>query len=228
MHFEICVEDSSTVKLLEHLVPKFLGPQGEPHRWRLHPYKGIGRLPKDLKPTGDPNKRILLDQLPRLLRGFGKTPGVDMIVVVLDLDDRNCVGFLEELKQLADACGMESKTLFRLAVEETESWYFGDRDALKKAYPRAKDKVLDAYSQDSICGAWERLADALHPGGSAAIKKNGWPAPGQIKHEWAEKIGPLMEPNRNVSPSFGKLRDGLRRLAGAGAIDGGRTTPAPS
>jgi hypothetical protein len=36
--------------------------------------------------------------------------------------------------------------------------------------------------------------------------------PGQIKCEWAEKIGPLLEPERNVSPSFGKLRDGLRRL----------------
>ena len=26
------------------------------------------------------------------------------------------------------------------------------------------------------------------------------------------KIGPLLEPDRNVSPSFGKLGDGLRRL----------------
>jgi len=37
-------------------------------------YKGIGRLPKNLKGTSDPSKRILLDQLPKLLRGYGKMP----------------------------------------------------------------------------------------------------------------------------------------------------------
>jgi hypothetical protein len=76
--------------------------------------------------------------------------------------------------------------------------------------------VLNRYVQDSVCDTWELLADAVHAGGSAAIKKAGWPLPGQIKCEWAEKIGPLLEPNRNTSPSFGKLRDGLRRLAAAG------------
>jgi hypothetical protein len=217
MNFEICVEDSSTVKLLEHLLPKLFGPKGEDHDWRLHPYKGVGRLSKGLKPKTDASKRILLDQLPRILRGFGKSPGVDMIVVVVDADDRNCAAFLGELKQKAVECGAASKTLFRLAVEETEAWYFGDQQALMKAYPRAKAKVLSEYEQDSICGTWERLADALHPGGSAAIKQSGWPTAGQIKHEWAEKIGPMMEPDRNVSPSFGKLRDGLRRLANAEA-----------
>lgn len=44
------------------------------------------------------------------------------------------------------------------------------------------------------------------------IKKTRWPLPGQVKHEWAEKIGPLLDPERNVSPSFIRLRDGLRRL----------------
>ncbi len=213
MHIEFCVEDSSTVKLLEHLVPRLLGPNGQRHSWHIHPYKGIGRIPTKLKPKTDATKRILLDQLPRLLRGFGKNPHVNMVVVVLDSDDRNCATFMVELKQLAHQCGMESKTLFRLAIEETEAWYFGDRNALTKAYPNSKTKVLNEYTQDSICGTWERLADALHPGGSASIAKSGWPAAGELKHEWAERIGPLMDPDQNVSPSFGKLRDGLRRLA---------------
>jgi hypothetical protein len=56
------------------------------------------------------------------------------------------------------------------------------------------------------------LADAVYPGGSVAIKKAGWPLPGQVKHQWAERIGPLLDPDSNGSPSFGKLRDGLRRL----------------
>jgi len=56
------------------------------------------------------------------------------------------------------------------------------------------------------------LADAVHPGGAAAIKKAGWPLPGQVKHDWALRIVPLMDFEQNASPSFRKLRDGLRRL----------------
>lgn len=34
----------------------------------------------------------------------------------------------------------------------------------------------------------------------------------QLKRQWAEHIAPLMDIEHNQSPSFGKLRDGLRRL----------------
>lgn len=212
MHIEILVEDSSGEKLLEAVLPKLLGDYGNPHTWNMHSYKGIGRIPKNLKGNDDPAKRILLDQLPRLLQGYGRTPGIDAVVVVLDTDKRNCVDFLSELKALAAGCNPAPNALFRLAIEEVEAWYLGDRQALESAYPRAKADVLNRYVQDSACDTWELLADAVYPGGSAAIKKVGWPLPGQLKHEWAEKIGPLLEPDRNVSPSFGKLRDGLRRL----------------
>ena len=217
MHIEIVVEDASGGKLLESLLPKLLGTPGEPHTWRVHAYKGIGRIPKNLNAVGDPAKRILLDQLPRLLRGYGKTPGIDVVVVVLDSDRRNCADFLAELNALAAGCNPAPTALFRIAIEEMEAWYFGDRQALTEAYPKAKIEVLQRYQQDSVCGTWEHLADAIYPGGSAAIKKAGWPLPGQVKHEWAEKIGPLLEPDRNQSPSFGKLREGLRRLVSEGA-----------
>jgi hypothetical protein len=160
----------------------------------------------------DPAKRILLDQLPRLLQGYGKTPGIDAVVVVLDTDRRDCKAFLQELKSLAESCSPAPRTLFRLAIEEMEAWYLGDRAALLRAFPRARREVLDRYEQDSVCGTWELLADAVHAGGAAAIKKVGWPLPGQLKHEWAEKIGPFMSIHHNESPSFGSFRDGLTRL----------------
>lgn len=212
MHIEILVEDRSGERLLTAVLPKLLGEQGNPHTWRVHGYKGIGRIPKNLNASRDPAKRILLDQLPKLLRGYGNTPGIDAVVVVLDSDQRNCVDFLSELKALAASCKPAPKTLFRLAIEEMEAWYFGDRQALITAYPGAKAEVLQRYQQDSVCGTWELLADAIYPGGASVIKKSGWPLPGQVKHEWAEKIGPLLDPDRNRSPSFGKLREGLRRL----------------
>jgi hypothetical protein len=198
---------------MEVVLPKLLGEQGNPHSWRVHGYKGIGRIPKNMNAGAAPAKRMLLDQLPRMLKGYGKTPGIDAVLVVLDTDKRNCVEFLAELKALLAGCNPAPNTVFQLAIEEAEAWYLGDRQALEEAYPRAKADVLNRYVQDSACGTWELLADAIYTGGSAAIRKAGWPLPGQIKHEWAEKIGPLLDPDRNVSPSFGKLRDGLRRLA---------------
>ena len=212
MHIEVLVEDSSGEKLLAQLLPQILGEQGAPHTWRLKAYKGIGRIPQGLTAKVDPAKRILLDQLPKILRGYGKSPGYDAVVVVLDSDRRDCKAFLQELKSVADKCEPAPNTLFRLAIEEMEAWYFGDRAALLNAFPRAKRDVLDRYVQDSVCGTWELLADAVHAGGAAAIKKAGWPLPGQLKHEWAKKIGPFMDLHQNVSPSFGKFRDGLSKL----------------
>lgn len=212
MHIEVLVEDSSGERLLAQLLPQILGQQGDPHTWRLMSYKGIGRIPQGLTAKADPAKRILLDRLPKILRGYGKSPGYDAVVVVVDSDRRDCKEFLQELKSVADQCKPAPNTMFRLAIEEIEAWYLGDRAALLDAYPRAKRDVLDRYVQDSVCGTWEMLADAIHVGGAAAIKKAGWPLPGQLKHEWAERIGPFMRLNQNVSPSFGKLRDGLISL----------------
>lgn len=213
MHIELLVEDSSGAVLVDTLVPKVIGPQGSPHSWRVHAYKGIGRLPKGLKGGSDPAKRALLDQLPRLLAGYGKTPGIDAVVVLLDSDERNCKEFLQELKGLLGRCDPAPDTLFRLAIEEMEAWHLGDRAALLAAYPRARKDVLGRYVQDSVCGTWELIADAVHPGGAAAVKKAGWPLPGQLEHEWAARISPHMDVAANQSPSFCRFRDGLRRLA---------------
>ena len=69
MHIEVLVEDSSGAKLLETLLPNLIGSHGERNTWRIHAYKGIGRLPVGLSAKADPAKRALLDQLPRLLSG---------------------------------------------------------------------------------------------------------------------------------------------------------------
>ena len=212
MHLEFLVEDSSGARLVESLLPRIIGPHGEPHTWRVVDYKGIGRLPKGLGGTADPAKRALLNQLPRVLSGYGKTPGYDAVVVVVDNDDRDCRAFLAELQQVLAQCNPAPTTMFRLAIEEMEAWLLGDRPALLAAYPRAKKDVLARYQQDRVCGTWELLANAVYPGGHAAIKKAGWPLPGQVKHTWAERMGPLMDVEANASPSFGKFRDGVRHL----------------
>lgn len=51
--------------------------------------------------------------------------------------------------------------LFRLAIEETESWFIADVDAVLAAYPKAQTQRLRRIVADDIVGAWEELAAAL-------------------------------------------------------------------
>ena len=216
MHFEILVEDASGRIAVDTVLEKILGANGAPHSWRTHGYKGLGRIPKTLHGKTDPTKRILLDRLPRLLRGYGKSlDDSAAVVVVVDLDNRDCMAFKRELLAVLNACDPRPNTLFRIAIEESEAWLLGDRAAVKAACPHAEASVLNAYRQDAICGTWEALADAVHAGGAAALAKAGWPASGVAKCEWARKIAPHMDPDRNRSPSFRAFRDGVRRLAAA-------------
>src|ERR1017187_435427 len=217
MHFEILVEDASGELLLGSLLPKILGKNGDSHTWRTHAYKGIGKVPRDLRGKIDPWKRILLDRLPRILAGYGKSfRGTDSaVVVVVDLDDRDCIGFKQELLQVHERCHPRPKVLFRLAIEEMEAWLLGDRSAILKAFPRAKMNVLHSYRQDSICGTWETLAEALFPGGSAALKAEGYPRIGEEKCRWASLVGRQLDVEANLSPSLRVFKSGLLKLAGA-------------
>lgn len=221
MHFEILIEDASGKIALESILEKILGPNEQKHTYRIISYKGIGRIPKGLRGTTDPQKRILLDRVPKLLRGYGKSlqnvPAA--VIVVVDLDDRDCLVFKQEMFDILNTCNPPPTTLFRIAIEEGEAWLLGDRNAVKAAYPRAKEQVLNAYVQDSICGTWEKLADAVYPGESQKLKQLGWPYTGQAKCEWASKIAPHLDVESNQSRSFQVFRDGIRNLAKRGSGD---------
>ena len=69
MHFEILVEDQSGQKMLDILVPKIIGAD---HTCKVIAYKGVGRIPKNINAGVDASKRMLLGNLPRRLRGYGK------------------------------------------------------------------------------------------------------------------------------------------------------------
>ncbi|USR91864.1 DUF4276 family protein [Phormidium yuhuli AB48] len=218
MHFEILVEDISGKTALDIIIPKIIDISDK-NTFKINFYKGIGRIPKGLKPSSDPSKRILLDQLPKLIQGFGKTfsnyPANyhAVLIVICDLDDRCLSEFRRELFDCLEKCMIPPSTYFCIAIEEGEAWFLGDTNAIKKAYPNAKDVVLNEYSSDEICGTWEKLADALFPGGSKQLTKQGWQAIGKQKTEWAKTISPYMNVDANQSPSFCYFRDKLRYLA---------------
>jgi len=210
VHFEFLTEDQSSGKAMEILIPKLLGNE---ITFNIHPYKGIGHIPKGLRPKSDAKKRILLDHLPRILRGYGRNPHCGVIVIVCDLDKKNKRRFLSELQGVLDGCDPKPKTLFCLAIEEFEAWYLGDLPAVQKAYPRAKFGILNSYVNDSICDTWELLADAVCKGGSKALSEKGRQAIGEQKSIWATTISPHMNIDDNRSPSFNDMRTQLRCIA---------------
>jgi hypothetical protein len=209
MHYEILVEDQSGKEALEILVPKIISEQDT---FKIHSYKGIGRLPKNLTSNIDANKRILLDRLPSLLQGYGHSfqHYEGTVIVIPDLDTKNFNDFLAELKNVLNNCDPKPVTHFCIAIEEGEAWFLGDIDAIKLAYPDAKSQVLNSYDPDSICGTWEVLADAVYPGGSVKLKKEGYQTIGYNKSLWAKRISPYMNIENNNSPSFCHFRDKLR------------------
>ena len=211
MHLEILVEDQSGKIGLEEYLEKFLG--GTENSYRLHAYKGIGRIPPNLRASDDPRKRLILNKVPALLAGYGRslTPE-SAVVVVVDLDSRDRTDFEAELQAVLDRCNPRPRCLISLAIEETEAWLLGDRQAVEMAYPHALKSVLDKYVQDSQCGTWELLADAVYPGGAKRLKDVGYPEAGRVKCEWAERIAPLVDCDRNRSPSFQDLRSGVADL----------------
>ena len=91
MHFEVLVEDRSGKSALDILIPKIIGDR---HTFKVIPYRGIGRIPQNLTTHTDATKRQLLDQLPRLLRAYGRTfaqysPNYRAaVILVCDLDDK--------------------------------------------------------------------------------------------------------------------------------------------
>jgi hypothetical protein len=71
------------------------------------------------------------------------------------------------------------------------------------------------YINDSICGTWEALANAVYPGGLEQLSKLGWQIVGAEKFKWAEAIAPAMNVESNRSASFCYFRDQIRELADA-------------
>ena len=200
---------------------------------RIHSYKGVGHIPKNLGAKKDaskpskPRERILLDRLPVLLRGYGNTfttfanfancsaNSPTAIILVCDLDDKCLKAFRQELFNILNACNPQPETRFCIAIEESEAWFLGDIPAVKSAYPKAKDAVLNVYVNNSVCGTWEHLADAVYNGGLKSLSKKGWQAVGTEKSRWAEKISPQMDVANNASPSFVHFREKLLELVGA-------------
>jgi Domain of unknown function (DUF4276) len=195
---EVLVEGSSDAPAIREVLTRRFALI-EDHHFKIRPHKGRGNLPHKILKNPELQNRSLLYQLPAKLKGFSTWFTKEhWVLVVVDADDTPFAELLEDLQVMLQKLPKAPRVLFRIAVEETESWFIADTTAIKKAYPKSNIAALKKIELDSICGAWERLAEAIQ-------------AKGKDKTSWAEAISPHLDLDNPPSPSFLKLITGIER-----------------
>ncbi|MBP5493377.1 MAG: hypothetical protein J6Y08_11095 [Clostridiales bacterium] len=215
MRIEILSEDRSGGMVLDRLTKCILRGFTSDFTCYLRPHRGCGYWPHNPDAKPEPFAAGLLELLPAKLRAYDKVyAGTQTIVIVcIDSDDHDPQELMSRLKATCRQYGPGIRTVIGISVEEMESWMLADKNAILMAYPDADVERLEEYEQDSICGTWEVLCDVLLHEQSARVKRIGYPAVGQYKASWAEKISQYMLPGNNVSPSFKQFE-----LALSGAV----------
>lgn len=203
---EVLVEGTSDQPTVQTVLKNRFG-LNEKQNFRIHPHQGKGKLPKHPHRPPDPKHRGLLDLLPATLKGYASFPADRCVVVLVDADDTQCETLKAELIDLHRKLRfLPSCALFRIAVDEIESWFVADSDAIRQAYPKANLSLLNRIQPDSIKGSSELLARVL---GRKPEKCSS-----ADKREWAINIAPHLDLDDPKSPSLGAFIKGIDRLLG--------------
>lgn len=171
------LEEPSMKFFLEGILPKILGDE----KYFLISHEGKGDLlksiPIKLKAWTSPDARF---------------------VIVHDQDNNDCI----ELKsRIEDICRPYKKiVLIRIVCRELESWYFGDLEAVEKAYEKDLRKLRT--------GAKYRIPDDIQD--PKKVIRGFVPELTQI--EGAKRISKLIDIEKNTSHSFRVFVDGVRNL----------------
>lgn len=207
-YVEVLVEEPSMEAALRILLPKI-----------------VGTLPHDVLPFQC--KDEMLVRLPQRLLGYANRMRSDAwfrdhvrVVVVVDRDDDECVALKRHLDGMAANAGLAVRSpsagscwtvVNRLAIEELEAWYFGDWSAVQAAYPKVPGTIPSRAGyrdSDAVAGGtWEAFEREL--------QRAGYFKGGLRKIEAARMVAAQMDPQRNTSGSFCRLRDVLVELVRA-------------
>ena len=198
-HFELLVEEPSMEAFLTEAMPRILPDEST---FAVRSFRG---------------KRQLLDKLEVRLRAYAKgLPAVCKVVVLVDRDREECRELKRRIEGMAARAGLLTRAragggdwqaATRIVCEELEAWYFGDWEAVKSAYPKARSVLpRKLRSSDAIAGGtWEELERVL--------QQAGYFRGGLRKIEAARAIAKHIDPNRNASPSFRVFRDAVIEAA---------------
>lgn len=202
MRLKLLVEGLSDVPTVRTILQRRFGLT-EGVDFEVQPHQGKGKLPDEPNARPDPKQRGLLNQLPAKLRGMAWDQEA-CVVVLVDADRDDCHALLADLRTMLERLTTRpQRVLFRIAIEETESWFIADTAAVKTAYPHARIEPLRRIRPDAVCGAWETLAIAV---GAVAAGR-----PQSLKLEWAERIPAHLDLDSPRSPSLQKFIAGIAR-----------------
>lgn len=191
MHIEFLLEEPSAEAALVNLVPRIVAAD---ITFSTHVFGGLSEMQAKLEAR---------------LRGYAAwLPDDYRIVILRDRDAEDCTTVKRELEEMCMRVGLTTRrnpgntgdyqVVTRLAIEELEAWFFGDVEAICKAFPRvpatlgSRTRYRDS---DAITGGtWEALEHVLQ---SAGYYKTGL-----RKIDAAGRISEHMVPARNRSASF--------------------------
>lgn len=191
-HLHVLVEEPSAEVVVRGLLERRFGRVG-PTSWAVYTFQG---------------KRDLLNKLAQRLRGLRRSlPPDGCVLVLVDRDDEPCDSLKSRMIQTAREAGLIPSSdvhdpswnvAIRIVVEELEAWFWGDAEALYRAYPKiTRDLHLKAPYRDPDAikgGTWETLEREL--------QRAGYFKGGLRKIEAATEIVAHMDPARNRSRSF--------------------------
>ena len=176
------LEEESARHLLEALLPRILG-EFSSINYKCIPHQGKSDLEKSI---------------PRKLKTWCQ-PNT-FFIILHDQDSHDC----KELKQkLLEICAKQRERLplIRIACRELEAWYFGDLDAVEKAFPkfkadkhRNKSKYRNPDDIDRPSKELQRIAKGFH------------------KSIAAREVPQYMDVENNSSKSFHHLVTGVQKL----------------
>jgi hypothetical protein len=197
----VIVEEESAEAALHSILPKLL-PESEIQLIRFQ------------------GKKDMLRNLLARLRGFQSwLPENWALMVLVDRDRDNCNELKRQLESIALRAGLTSKSaarpgsrfqvINRIAIEELESWFFGDWEAVRLAYPRVPSTIPSKKQYrdpDAILGGtWETL--------ERIFQQYGYFESGLRKIELARNVAPHMDAARNTSRSFQAFRNAVEAAA---------------
>lgn len=186
------VEEPSMKEALDSLLPRMLADRA-------------------LNPTiiDHGSKAALLRDLPARLRSY-RAMGADVRALALvDKDAHDCAVLKQQLEHASRTAGLATKTapdragqfrvVNRIVVEELEAWFFGDIEALCRAYPGVPATLAERAGfrdPDGIHETWQTLLRVLQRAGH-------YQGLGRLpKLEVARRVAPLMRIDTNRSRSF--------------------------
>lgn len=176
------LEEESAKHLLEALLPKILSefPSVE---YRCIPHQGRDDLRKSI---------------PIKLKGWLKPR--TFFVILHDQDAHDCRKLKQELQ---DICAQQSKhsPLIRIVCRELEAWYFGDLEAVEKAFPKFN------AAQHRKKAKYRNPDDIRHPSKELQSIFKGF-----HKGNAAREVARHMNIENNTSKSFNHLVTGLQKL----------------